>query len=537
MTLSYLLTCLYLVQACVAPAVSDATSNSASSILDTSFSFASSDPTPNTCKDIDQCRTMVGIVTSCLATIFACIWVAVHPNMPGPEQSWVSRQFESFKLVVVTLMVPEWVLAWAVRQYLQARQYGKILEATRLEADADAAKPASQAITNNQYTKSSSSDEGDEQSAGIGPEEQSALLKNSTGGSIEMVGKSTRAGLDDERTKFACRQYLDATAPGPENLALANAVLWEVEHDLGRTNESWTTAHGFLAIMGGFYCYQNGKPMFPLQVQYVCGGDPADNDEYILALVKSRSLVPPTSDELGDRSKGDALSKTIAVLQTLWFVAQCIARRIGNLAITHLEIVTLAYTVITVAMYAAWWHKPLNVRCPIRVKGDAMIVKRTGYFRWTGTNILFYVIGEQDWIFNLRDEKRVPTFWSSCSSGPSGRIKLPLYADIIALIVAMVFGAVHCVAWSYVFPSLAERRMWRVCAITIAAIPLPMAAAFAVSDPFNGPSLYSMLSMAIGALLYISARILLLVLSFTTLRHLPLSAFQTVQWTTWIPHV
>ncbi|KZP03664.1 hypothetical protein FIBSPDRAFT_844731 [Athelia psychrophila] len=454
MTSAFLLICLSLVQACIAPAVSesDTTSNPASSVLDTSFAFASSESTSNTCHDINNCRTMVGIVTSCLATIFACIWVAVHPNMPGPKQSWMSRQIRSLKLVVVTLLVPEWVLAWAVRQYLQARRYGKKLEAARLKADADAARPASQAITNNLYTKSSSSDEGGEQSAGIGLEEQSVLLKNSTG--VDGV-----SGWDDNY---------------------------------------------------------------------------GDQSLYILALVKSRSLVPPTSDELGDKSKGDALSKTIAILQTLWFIAQCIARRVGNLAITNLEIMTLAYTVITLAMYTAWWHKPLNVRCPIRVKRDAKIVDNTEIFEWTA-DVSDYVIGEQDYNFRLSGEEQVPIFWSSCCSLYSGH--LPLYADIIALSIAMVFGAVHCAAWSYSFPSLAERRMWRVCAIAIAAIPLPMAAAFAVSDPFNGTSLYGMLSMALGALLYICARIILLVLSFTTLRHLPLSAFETIQWTTWIPHV
>ncbi|KZP03661.1 hypothetical protein FIBSPDRAFT_844729 [Athelia psychrophila] len=467
MSPTFLLICLSLVQACVAPALPDVTSNPASSTLDNSFSFASPESAPNTCNELDRCRSLVGIVTSCLATIFACIWVAVHPNMPGPKQGWMSRQFESFKLVVVTLLVPEWVLAWAVRQFLQAREYAKILEAARLKADADAAKPASQATTKDRNSTdegktsgSSSSDEGSEQSAGIGLEEQAFLIENSTRESIEMVGK------------------------------------------------------------------------------YVSGGDPDDNDEYILALVKSRSLVPPTSDELGDRSKGDALSKSIAVFQTLWFVAQCITRRIGNLVITNLEIVTLAYTVITVAMYAAWWHKPLNVRCPIRVKGYAKISKDMRPIETTGTTIIYYVIGEQDWIFHLNDKERVPTFWSSCSSGIRSDGRLPLYADIIALMVAMVFGVVHCAAWSYVFPSLAERWMWRVCAIAIAAIPLPMAAAFAVSNPFGGrPGYIVVFCMALGALLYISARILLLVLSFTTLRHLPLSAFQTVQWTMWIPHI
>jgi hypothetical protein len=30
--------------------------------------------------------------------------------------------------------------------------------------------------------------------------------------------------------------------------------------------------------------------------------------------------------DIDDRSKGDALSKIIAILQTTWFIAQCVAR-------------------------------------------------------------------------------------------------------------------------------------------------------------------------------------------------------------------
>lgn len=281
--------------------------------------------------------------------------------------------------------------------------------------------------------------------------------------------------------------------------------------------------------MGGFHYYKEGKPTYPLDLRID-----------FITLIQSGLLVPPTSDELGDKSKGDSLSKTIAVFQTLWFVIQCIARRADNLAITNLEIMTLAYTVITVAMYAAWWHKPLNVRCPVRVKGDRDRGDPVS-FEWK--QIIDYVTGDQDFYVNLSGEERVPTFWSSCSS--PGNNKIPLQADVISLSVAMVFGAVHCAAWSYAFPSLAEKQMWRACAIAIAAIPLPMAGMFAIFDPFNALALgtrrikkdLQVTLMTLCGLLYIIARIFLLVLSFTTLRNLPLSAYQTVQWTTWIPHI
>jgi hypothetical protein len=73
-------------------------------------------------------------------------------------------------------------------------------------------------------------------------------------------------------------------------------------------------------------------------------------------------------DEIKDRSKSDALSKTIVVVQTAWFAAQCIARAVQGLAITELEIVTLAYTVLNGVMCFFWWSKPLDVQCPVRIE-------------------------------------------------------------------------------------------------------------------------------------------------------------------------
>ena len=74
-----------------------------------------------------------------------------------------------------------------------------------------------------------------------------------------------------------------------------------------------------------------------------------------------------TVDEIEDRSKSDGFSKMIAVGQTLWFVAQCIARRAQHLDLTLVELLTLSLAVLNGLMYFLWWNKPLDVRCPVRV--------------------------------------------------------------------------------------------------------------------------------------------------------------------------
>ncbi|KAF7973379.1 hypothetical protein HWV62_15475 [Athelia sp. TMB] len=480
---------LFLVQTCIAPAVNSDHDDLALHIS-TATSTLSSLPAAlaeqnNTCIDINKCRTLAAIVTSCLGTIFACVWVAVHKNMPGPEQSWISVQIESLKVIVVTLLVPEWVLAWALRQFLKARQIAKELE----EATLDSTK----------------------------------TINNAREGEGEGEASDERGGEDETRL-LATRTTSESVAEQPTFVVRL----------------SWTIVHGFFIIMGGFHYYQDGKPIWPIPFKYIMQVEDSYKDIGVFALVKSRALAPPTTDELKDKSKGDTLSKTVAVVQTLWFIAQCIARRAQGMAITNLEIMTLAYTVITVAMYAAWWHKPLNVRCPVRVKADVPREERTRYFEWT--NVIDYVIGNQDYDVRLSQHDRVPTFWSDCRYSYSSQI--PLHADIIALSVAMVFGAVHCAAWSYAFPSPTEKVLWRASALAITLIPIPMVAAFAVFDPFWATGDPDRLSeyipvacMALGGLLYIPARILLIALSLSTLRNPPLSAFQTVQWTTFVPHI
>ena len=74
-----------------------------------------------------------------------------------------------------------------------------------------------------------------------------------------------------------------------------------------------------------------------------------------------------TAEEIEDRSKSDGFSKTIALGQTLWFVAQCITRRSQHLDLTLVELLTLSLAVLNGLMYFLWWNKPLDVRCTIRV--------------------------------------------------------------------------------------------------------------------------------------------------------------------------
>ena len=85
--------------------------------------------------------------------------------------------------------------------------------------------------------------------------------------------------------------------------------------------------------------------------------------------------------------------------------------------------------------------------------------------------------------------------------------------------------------------------MWRVSCVAITAVPVYITSGFFLSawladrhlDKFVMP--VALISILPASILYILARVVTLVLSFTSLRGLPPGAYETVHWTTFIPHV
>ena len=122
-------------------------------------------------------------------------------------------------------------------------------------------------------------------------------------------------------------------------------------------DRGWTKTHGHFLQMGGFMLFEGNDPKGVLAPKRFSELLAAGKIEFPTATV----------EEIEDRSKTDGFSKTIALGQTLWFVAQCLARRAQHLDLTPVELLTLSLAVLNGVMYYLWWNKPMDVRCPIRV--------------------------------------------------------------------------------------------------------------------------------------------------------------------------
>ena len=350
-----------------------------------------------------------------------------------------------------------------------------------------------------------------------------------------------------------------------------------------------------------------------------------------------------TEEAIKDKSKGDGLSKGFAILQTGWFILQCIARKIQALPMTELEIITLAFATLNFATYTLWWNKPLDVQVPFIVrdelggKGDTQenadpedigwdMFKRAVTSMWVSAiktirklpgariQIIYNVIVFADnvpgiiattirdmmghpgpqvesWVKSIMGtacclpifaavcllfiaflpfigilaaftslqqmggvngdldkiepkSKRVPTFYSGKLK--HGERNCALF---VVTLIATIFGAIHSIAWSFQFPSPTEQLLWRISSLAITSAPvlilgfslnltielLPDDCCICVMGGIM--MFFSFLGLIALSILYILARVTLLVLAFTSLRSLPPNTYRTVNWTTFIPHI
>jgi hypothetical protein len=158
---------------------------------------------------------------------------------------------------------------------------------------------------------------------------------------------------------------------------------------------------------------------------------------------------------------------------------------------------------------------------------------------------------------------RVPTFYA----GPQGTLNLSSRLRIwySTFFLTSLFGAIHALGWFADFPSSIERTLWRISTLVICAVPPTIAlwimyrrSSFPQFGTNSRPSastgrmpfiviqrtdLYQFLRFLaawparIGMPMYVFARIVLITIAFTSLRALPPEAYQSVPWTSAIPHL
>ncbi|KAF5354075.1 hypothetical protein D9756_007256 [Leucocoprinus leucothites] len=486
-------------------------------------------------------RTTLQIIWACLSTIFACTWVAIHPNIPGHRDSWFRNFRRRITLMTGAIVAPEFILLWALRQRRAAKRI------------------------------------------------KTAFNKDCFGD----------ADPDDVKYTSQFWQLFESPSPAPV--------------------PGWTLAHAFFVQMGGLMLYRDGEPVKVLTF------------ERLVRSIESGEVDIPQIfvEDINDKSKGDLLSKSVAIIQTLWFVAQCIARWRSHLHLSELEVLTLGFAAFNAYLYKTWWSKPQGVIVPIRVawkqppQEDPVVTltesrklistiadksnesqikdaqeylfdKGSSYFPqfawplWRGEldercksiapghflhRVCYYIslpilvlfifchwivrtgaktilawrypfkFGAEE-VFAVVGKTRVPMFYAEDYEDLKRRQAFRI------TVIGILFGGIHLIQWSTPFPSRVECLLWRVSAVLITAGPLLVG----ISQPLLRKQVRAFLEnslkssewvstpnlriwpqigcYAVGACgsIYIFARLILIFLSFFTLRNLSEDVYRDIQW-------
>ncbi|KXN85197.1 hypothetical protein AN958_11620 [Leucoagaricus sp. SymC.cos] len=458
------------------------------------------------CVNPARCRTLQGIIWSCLATIFACTWVSMHPNVPDPRWSGFRRLWERIALMFYAVIAPEIMVVWAFRQRMMAFKWA------------------------NEY--------------------------------------------NEHRQKF----------------------------DL-----AWTLTHGFLFEMQGLVYLIDGKPSKPPgeRKKGYHDADPIGDvgrEEIINHPSQIRRRFIISEEEINDKSKGDAFTKLLVVLQTSWFIIQCIARWAAHLHVTELEIVTLAFAFLNIITYVVWWNKPQNMGVAIRVQevsapppqqhdgpdhgtseddadesttlaSDAE--DRTGVsfpdhdesgsssdsgekWKWSRKSTLTFfkrgivLVGEETLEFLLS----LPQMLGNVDIFISAESKVRFYSSehdgtengqvaLMAGVIGVLFGGVHLIPfWLSSFPSVWQKYLWLASGSFIVVGPVIVTGSTYIIGFVKNKVVYCMImylafipAYAVGFFFYIVGRLIFYFLAFDTLRFLPPDAFANVEWSTFFPHI
>ncbi|KAK7030843.1 hypothetical protein VNI00_013951 [Paramarasmius palmivorus] len=326
-----------------------------------------------------------------------------------------------------------------------------------------------------------------------------------------------------------------------------------------------------------------------------------NNYSCLLEYLVANGYIGITGDEIRDRGNGDALSKSITALQAGWFILQCIARALQGLAVTELEIITFAFAILSFVTSFFWWHKPLRVRRPVRVmlrrqpipkkklphttrckKVKSAFTRLSRAVHTLLGEISAYIEADYQTLSReipftfLRRRAFAPLYPFASLSAKyrdiimgydsdvcrylfSSRLKRDRPRHRLALYpVSIIFSAIHCIPWFFTFPTLLEQALWRIAAVIVVAssistgiLHLGYHGLLHRIEASKKASRYLLVMLFVVAAawyllvflqcimyaLYVVARLVVIAISLTALRDLPPTAYEAIQWSSFLPHI
>ena len=453
-------------------------------------------------------RSIYNILWSCLSTIFACTWITVHPNIPAPGDSQWAVLRRRLVIMGYFLLSPEFVIMWAARQHFGARDMTKKHEKhhkgwTRGHAFF---------LIMGGFTLH-------EEGKPVRVLEARDLEELSEAGKIEWPTITKEEIADRSKGDYLSKTIVLFQTTWFIGQCIARGVCGLTVTEL----EVATAA--FASLTGVIYYLWWDKPL-----------DVRCSIPVHLLSHRLRKIEEDIQKE--ETGPQNILPPGISVEE--------ITERDGNVVVNPNPLPATSIQLNT----------PTPDPAPTRMQRFRAF--RRGaceeYGTLVGLGYVFIGFPLKRFLgaFNeMSDRKtvgdqslRVPTFYAPCNNDDPNDL-IPLAP---AMCAATVFGAIHCIPWSFHFATLQERWVWRISAILVSGLPFSLVAFQILFSTFydrqyNETTWWKLceniflLIFIVIASLYIMARILLLVLPLVALRALPPGAYVQLNWVSFLPHI
>jgi hypothetical protein len=358
--------------------------------------------------------------------------------------------------------------------------------------------------------------------------------------------------------------------------------------------KGWTMTHAFFANMGGFavdiqWSPNGERTTFPLdakQVLYLVEHGYIKYGEVCI----DKELIK-------DKDKVDGVVRGLIVCQILWYSVTVIARFSQHLDVTVLELATIGFILCSSGTYYFWFHKPMDVGRAIILHPTATLeeIRFEGgdcsgeHYRRTPMDFVERV--EWSWTRYWAHWKGLVRKLTGINFDRTVRPMDKIPDDNFPLITGrplwvlcffqVSYGAVHLTGWSLPFPTCTERLLWHIATVTIMVCILVTWAVEVwgwritstlesslekedIEDSANRPRwhpkarlrrffakmrnttepldpvmdvpLRALIPVTSAAAIYSFARAYVIVGGFVNLRALPPSAYESINWTAFLPH-
>ncbi|TFK60408.1 hypothetical protein BDN72DRAFT_850540, partial [Pluteus cervinus] len=467
-----------------------------------------------------QDRALNDIVRSCVLTIFACIYTALHPNIPDPEATMWQKICGRLKMSFYMLIAPEAVIWWAMRQWYGARTVAYLVNNLKPELK--------WTTTHGHFVQMGGLE-------GIHSDGRRQCIHAIHLHPYWKHGYGAQGRLDLDELQFPKKQVQDRSKGDLLSKGLvALQTSWFVLECIARfrqhlpITELEVVTLAFAALNTMTYGFWWDKPLnVNCQIQ-------------IHIKPKGSSGGPQTHDTWeggGNEVEGQG----------------------------HQEIETenssREYEIDSNDATEGGDNNQL-LMTPIgrdQGNGDGRTTKNgrnQEHSSSTGQNLFYFLVMRPFTALEIDKGARfVPMFYGyKASEGDLLRIRLT------SCIIGMIFAGIHFIAWSSHFPTHLELVLWRSSSLVVLVIPFfvglfgillrdwDFATEASKADEWilslGWGTIPTMLLRALrralyilGPILYILARISLIVQAFISLRDLQPTIFQNIAWTSYIPHL